>query len=90
MLLDDSFAKVRPEIMAKLAENGVGTSIYYPRPVPHMEYYSSKYGYGVDLFPNASAISNSIIALPVGPHLSEDDMDYVAASIKQIWTEINV
>ena len=76
--------------MDELGKKGVGTSIYYPHPVPRLSYYRSKYGYEDDKFVNASGISDSTIAFPVGPHLSLSDMDYIVSSIKQVWREIGV
>lgn len=90
MMLGKEVADKRPEVMEALGARGVGTSIYYPQPVPRMEYYKARYGYSAEVFRNAAAISDHIIALPVGPHLSADDTDYVVASIRQVWTELNV
>ena len=41
-------------------------------------------------FINAATISDSIIALPVGPHLEVSDMNYIIKSIKEIWSSMNV
>tara|TARA_B100000902_G_C27309089_1_gene917279 strand:- start:89 stop:1240 length:1152 start_codon:yes stop_codon:yes gene_type:complete len=90
MILDRTVAEKRPLIMEELGKKGIGTSIYYPQPVPRMSYYKSKYGYKKNQFANAANISDCIIALPVGPHLSFSDMDYIEKSIKQVWSEINV
>ncbi len=83
-ILDDRLAPHRVAIMAALKERGIGTSIYYPRPVPLMTYYREKYGYRPEQFPVANRISSQSIALPVGPHLGLDDMDYIAAALKDI------
>ena len=72
MILDSALASNRPTIMDLLKARGIGTSIYYPHPVPHMSYYKEKYG---KIFcPNAETISNSIIALPIGPHIDLIEM----------------
>jgi dTDP-4-amino-4,6-dideoxygalactose transaminase len=42
-----------------------------------MTYYATKYGYDPAGYPHATAISDHSIALPVGPHLSEADVDVV-------------
>ena len=76
--------------MEALTSKGVGTSIYYPQPVPRMTYYKQKYGYDEKKFINAATISDSIIALPVGPHLGILDMDYIVKSMEEIWSEMNV
>ena len=90
MMLDQKLANKRSAIMDILSKKGVGTSIYYPQPVPRMTYYQSKYGYEENNFINAASISDGIIALPVGPHLDLSDMDYIIKSIKEVWKEMNV
>lgn len=82
IILNDDCANKRFEIVNLLNEKGIGTSVYYPKPVPHMKYYKEKYGYPEESFPVASWISYNSIALPVGPHLSTDDMDYIAEGVK--------
>jgi len=84
IILKGTLADRRVEIIHKLNELGVGTSVYYPNPVPLMKYYSQKYNYKQDMFPNASLISNSSIALPVGPHLEIEDMEYIYKSFVKI------
>ncbi len=84
VMLDAKLTPRRHELVAELNARGVGTSVYYPRAVPHMTYYAQKYGYRPDSFPNAAWISASSIALPVGPHLDEADMLYIAAAFKEL------
>lgn len=68
----------RDVLIDRLSADGIGTSVYYPQPVPRMAYYREKYGYDASRFPNAERISDRSIALPVGPHLSTDDIDHIA------------
>jgi perosamine synthetase len=81
VILSDKLTSKRPEIMSHMKEAGVGTSIYYPRAVPHMTYYRRKYNYTLDQFCNAAKISNNSIALPVGPHLNVGDPDAIAKTL---------
>ena len=82
IILKEPLSEKRFEIVNYLKKHGVGTSVYYPRPVPHMTYYKDKYGYSDSSFPVASRISGDSIALPVGPHVSSEDIDYMVATIK--------
>jgi dTDP-4-amino-4,6-dideoxygalactose transaminase len=79
ILLESKLIEKRPLIMDRLKSIGIGTSIYYPHPVPHMSYYREKYG-PIEC-PNAELISNSIITLPVGPHLNQDHMQAIAEGL---------
>lgn len=82
VMLKDNIAPKRFEIVDYLKQNGVGTSVYYPKPVPHLKYYKDKYGYKDESFPSASRISYTSIALPVGPHLDTDDMKFIVQTLK--------
>lgn len=83
MILNNELSGKRFDLINDLKSKGIGTSIYYPHPVPFMSYYKNKYGYQGDEFPNASIISDCSIALPVGPHVDKDDIDYMISQIKQ-------
>lgn len=87
-ILRGRLANRRVEIIERLKQIGVETSVYYPRPIPNMTYYTQRYGYTERDFPIAVRLSNQGIALPVGPHLTPDDMVYVAAMLKQVIREV--
>jgi perosamine synthetase len=89
-VLEGELRDRRTEIVTRLNEAGVGTSVYYPQPVPRMTYYKNKYGYDAARFPHAVEISDYSIALPVGPHLEESDMRYIAEQLTLICEESRV
>jgi perosamine synthetase len=88
ILLNARLAGLRFELVSKLNAAGIGTSVYYPKAVPDLTYYQEKYGFKPGRFPNASWISDASIALPVGPHLNEDDMAYIAATVRAAISEL--
>jgi len=88
-VLTGALADRRMEVISRLNGAGVGTSVYYPQPVPRMTYYREKYGYDERQFPHATEISDRSIALPVGPHLSDEDVEYVAATFVQTIKELS-
>jgi dTDP-4-amino-4,6-dideoxygalactose transaminase len=81
LILPKSLREKRSAIILGLKEMEVGTSVYYPQPVPRMAYYREKYGYDASIYPEAETISDGSIALPVGPHLDESDMDHIADAL---------
>jgi perosamine synthetase len=82
MVLERGVAPPRNDVVLRLNQAGVGTSVYYPHPVPRLAYYRQKYGYDPRAFPNAARVSDQSIALPVGPHLGSDDMTYISDQIR--------
>lgn len=77
-VLDGPLADKRDKLVLHLKERGVGTSVYYPHPVPRLAYYRERYGWDESAFPNAVRISDRSIALPVAPHVSEDQAHRIA------------
>lgn len=84
IVLDDALGPHRDDIVRALNEVGIGTSIYYPQPVPRMTFYREKYGYDAAKYPHATKISDHSIALPVGPHLTSEDMDYMLTVVPEV------
>lgn len=88
VVLEGCLASRRDEAIRRLKEMGVGTSVYYPHPVPRLAYYQNKYGYDPTHFPQAARISDQSIALPVGPHLDGEDMAYIIERFTTIAKEL--
>ena len=88
VILHGDFKDYRDSIITGLKKAGVGTSIYYPHPVPRLTYYKNKYGYQKELYSNAETISDCSIALPVGPHVIPSDIGYISKSFKKVIEEI--
>lgn len=82
-VLGEGLVTKRADVIEALRARGVGTSVYYPHPVPRMTYYREKHGYDGNAFPVATRIADASIALPVGPHLSDNDVDYIIAMVKE-------
>lgn len=88
-LLDEKNSDKRYEVINKMKDLGVGTSIYYPHPVPRMTYYRNKYGYNKNDYKNAAMFSDQMIALPVGPHLSEEQIVRLGEIFLQTVDDLN-
>lgn len=90
IVLNGRLALKRNEAVHLLNSAGVGTSVYYPQPVPRMAYYQNKYGYDPTRFQEAERISDQSIALPVGPHITTADTEYIIEHVENILREIRV
>ena len=89
VVLQGGMEAKRLEVIQALASRGVGTSIYYPRPVPDLTYYREKYGDQSGQFPEAAKIAYHSIALPVGPHLQPGDAEYAADTLIEVIKELS-
>jgi dTDP-4-amino-4,6-dideoxygalactose transaminase len=70
----------RDELRAYLAENGVGTEIYYPSPL-HLQAAFSALGYREGSFPVAERACHTVLALPIHPRLTQDSQAFVVDRI---------
>ncbi|MFO0612726.1 MAG: DegT/DnrJ/EryC1/StrS family aminotransferase [Polyangiaceae bacterium] len=76
----------RDEVLHKLQQRGVGVAVNY-RAVHLLTYYREKFGFERGRFPEAERIGDSTISLPMYPTLSEEDVEYVASTLKAILAE---
>lgn len=72
----------RDNIMSKLNELGIQTLIHYPIP-PHKQNAYKKYFSQHNLY-ISEMISNQIFSLPIGPHMSFQETEYVIKSINTL------
>lgn len=63
-------AQRRDELKAHLAEQGIGSGVYYPLPL-HLQQCFSSFGYKQGDMPVAEALSAEVLALPMYPELGE-------------------
>ena len=84
VVFEPPYSANRDEIVMRLNVAGIGTSIYYPQPVPRMTYYRKKYGIEPSKFSNASHLSDHSVALPLGMHLENADVDLIVATLSDI------
>ena len=87
LILDKKIYKYRKDIINSFNKYGIGTSIYYPQPVPRMFYYKKKYGYKKEKFINAELFSDKSISLPVGPHLSKTNVRRILKTALNIFKD---
>jgi perosamine synthetase len=63
-----------------LIDKGISCKVYFD-PVHLTSFYKSKYNYKNGDLPVTEKISNEVLTLPMYPHLSEEDMDYIIENI---------
>ena len=72
----------RDRLQAHLKENGIGTMTHYPVP-PHLSEAYQEMGFHAGDFPITEKMANTFLSIPIGPHLSMDDADYVIEKIRE-------
>ena len=72
----------RDRLAARLGEAGVQTLIHYPIP-PHRQRAYADLGHGEGSFPIAERLANSVLSLPIGPHLAMEDAERVAEAVRK-------
>lgn len=73
-------AKNRDGLAEYLKKNEVGNSIYYPMPL-HVQKCFSYLGYKEGDFPIAERVSKEIIALPIYPEITKEEVEFVCQTI---------
>lgn len=70
----------RDRLVAHLNQAGVGTLIHYPLP-PYRQKAYAELNLQTGAFPIADMLSDRVLSLPIGPHLSDEAVDYVCESV---------
>ena len=73
-------AERRDSLRAYLAENGIGSEVYYPLPL-HLQACFAYLGYREGAFPVSETLSRDTLALPTYAELTEDDVAYVSTHV---------
>ena len=71
----------RVELMAALEKSGIGSLIHYPIP-PHLQQAYADLGLPKGSFPLAETLADTVLSLPMGPHLKPADVDTVAEAVR--------
>ncbi|MFA5087481.1 MAG: DegT/DnrJ/EryC1/StrS family aminotransferase [Candidatus Omnitrophota bacterium] len=73
----------RERVMDYLAKKGIQTVIHYPIPF-YLEGGYQYLGYGPGAFPATEAARGKIVSLPMYPELTDEQIDYVVSTLKEI------
>lgn len=77
-------AQRRDELSEYLKVNEIGTSIYYPIPL-HLQKCFEYLGHKKGDFPVSERVAENIIALPIYPEITEEEVEFVCETIKKFY-----
>lgn len=74
----------RDKLQAHLKQHGIGSEIYYPLSL-HLQACFSELGYKAGDFPVSEQASGEVLALPVNPEVTAEDIEYVCNVIRSFY-----
>jgi dTDP-4-amino-4,6-dideoxygalactose transaminase len=74
----------RADLQTALQQANIGTLIHYPVP-PHLSGAYTERGWKAGDFPLTEQMANTVLSLPMGPHLLAAEVDYIVSVIRG-WT----
>ncbi len=74
----------RDALQAHLTARGVGTQVHYPTP-PHLSGAYRDAGWKRGDFPLAEKLAAEVLSLPISPHHTAEQIDYVCESVRSFF-----
>jgi dTDP-4-amino-4,6-dideoxygalactose transaminase len=71
----------RDDMLMALHRQNIGTGVHY-RSVPSLRVYRERFGWKPEAWPNAHAIGERTLSLPLSARLSDDDVGDVIAAVR--------
>jgi perosamine synthetase len=73
----------RNKIVRKLREKGIEASVYYETPVHLLPFYEQEFGYKKGMYPECEKAARQVFSLPIHPKVSDEDIEYIADTLKR-------
>jgi dTDP-3-amino-3,4,6-trideoxy-alpha-D-glucose transaminase len=78
----------RDELQRRLNDAGVGTQIHYPIP-PHLSGAYANQNMARGTFPVAEQLADTVLSLPIGPHLTAEQVRFVVDNVTSAASNLN-
>lgn len=73
----------REKARVALSERGIGVGLHYPIPL-HLQVAYRDLGWDRGDFPESEAAADSILSLPMFPHITEEQVDFACSALKEV------
>lgn len=74
----------RDALMKYLNQSGIGAKVYFP-PVHLAQFYRENFGCKSGDLPVTERLSQHVLTLPMYPHITDDEIEYIAEKIKEFF-----
>lgn len=81
---EEKLGMSRDNLAEALRKEGIGTAIHYPRPLHLQPVFKNMFGTKEGDLPVSEEISKKILALPVHPHLSKNELERILYTIQNL------
>ena len=81
--LTDAARCTRDEVIQRLSDRGIGTSVHYV-PLHRHPYWRDRYGLTSEMFPAADAAYLSMVSIPLYTAMSDADQDRVIDALREV------
>jgi dTDP-4-amino-4,6-dideoxygalactose transaminase len=72
----------REKLQDALEQQGIGTLIHYPIP-PYLSQAYAEVSWKAEAFPVTEGLANTVLSLPIGPHMDTKSTDCILTAIKE-------
>jgi dTDP-4-amino-4,6-dideoxygalactose transaminase len=83
VLIHDDARTTRDQFLSRMHQHRIGTGVHY-RALHTHPYYRERWGFRPEQFPNAYAIGEHTVSLPLMPKLTDADVERVVAAAREI------
>ncbi len=82
--LTDAFPVSREALIVELKKRGIGSGVYYPKPLHTIPHIAKSGGFKAGDFPEAEKAAAQVLSLPVHPKVSETNARKIAAALQEV------
>ncbi len=76
-------SKKRDQVLNRLTEKKIGVGVHYMS-IPEHPFYQKKFGWHPAEFPVSKRVGRTSISLPLSPHLSNEQQNYIIQTIREL------